>query len=152
VFLGVTKLNVDAKGRIAIPARQRERLLSASAAGLVVTINPRDHCLWLYPDSEWAVIADRVARLPPLKQQNQKLQRLLLGHAQEVEPDGQGRILLAPELRDYARLEKRGALVGQGRRLELWNESDWNSGREAWIEEANLADSDLSQELEDLSL
>lgn len=152
MFLGVATLNLDAKGRIAIPSRQRERLAECCASRLVVTINPREHCLWLFPDNEWAEIADKVARLPTLKKQNQLLQRLLLGHASEVEMDGQGRILLSPELRDYARLDKKVALVGQGRKFELWNDEHWARGRDEWIEQANLTESDLSQELEGLSL
>lgn len=156
MFLGVSTLNLDAKGRLAIPAKQRERLAECCASRVVVTINPTsnpdERCLWLYPENEWSEIARQVSRLPSLKRQNVSLQRLLLGHASELEMDGQGRILLSNELRDYAGLDKRVALVGQGRKFEIWDESRWMGGREEWLAEASRMDSELSAELESLSL
>ena len=152
MFLGVNTLNLDAKGRLAIPAKHRERLAESGGARVVVTVNPREHCLWLYPESEWRDIARKVSRLPTLKRQNQLLQRLLLGHATELEMDGQGRILLANELRDYAEMDKRVALVGQGHKFEIWDEARWMGNREDWLAEANQPDSDLSAELENMAL
>jgi MraZ protein len=77
---------------------------------------------------------------------------LLLGHASEVELDSQGRILLSAELREYASLDKRVALVGEGSRFEIWNEESWLGNREGWLAEANDLDSDLSDELGDMVL
>lgn len=147
MFLGVSTLNLDAKGRLAVPARYRERLRESSASRIVATINPREHCLWLYPETEWREIARKVSRLPTLKKQNQLLQRLLLGHASELEMDGQGRILLSSELREYAGLGKQVALVGQGHKFEIWDQSSWAENREEW-----LTDVELSDELENMAL
>jgi MraZ protein len=152
VFLGVNTLNVDAKGRMAIPAKHRDELASCCASRVVVTINPREHCLWLYPENVWRDIARNLSRLPTLKRQNLVLQRLLLGHASEVELDSQGRILLSTELREYASLDKRVALVGEGSRFEIWNEESWLGNRDGWLAEANDLDSDLSDELGDMVL
>lgn len=152
MFLGVSTLNLDAKGRLAIPAKHRERLTETSGARVVVTVNPREHCLWLYPESEWSEIARKVSRLPTLNRQNQLLQRLLLGHAAELEMDGQGRILLTNELREYAHMDKRVALVGQGHKFEIWDGARWTENREDWLTEANKPDSDLSGELENMAL
>ena len=152
MFLGVNTLNLDTKGRLAIPVKYRDRLLSNGASGIVVTINPQERCLWLYPEAEWQPIAQKVSRLPPLKRQNRQLQRLLLGHASELEMDAQGRVLLNNELREYAGMDKRVALVGQGHKFEIWSGDGWTEGREDWLEEANQPDSDLSEELQNLAL
>lgn len=152
MFLGVNALNLDAKGRLAIPAKYRDDLADCCASRVVATISPWDNCLLLYPDSEWREIARKVSRLPNAKRQNQLLQRLLLGHATELEMDGQGRILLAPALREYASLDKRVALVGQGHKFEIWSEQVWLDKRDAWLAEANDPGSILSDELAELSL
>ncbi len=152
MFLGVSTLNLDAKGRMAIPAKYRDALADCCASRVVVTINPREHCLWLYPETEWAEIARKVARLPTLNRQNQILQRLLLGHASELEMDGQGRILLSAELRDYARLGKKVSLIGQGHKFEIWDAEGMLSEREGWLGEASLTDGEISGELSELRL
>lgn len=152
MFLGVSTINVDAKGRLAVPAKYRERLAGTAAGRVVLTINPLERCLWLYPELEWQEIARKVARLPSLKSQNRTLQRLLLGHASELEMDAQGRLLVSAELRRYAGIGKKAALVGQGQKFEVWDESQWLEQREQWLEEAALPDSELSGELENLAL
>jgi len=152
VFLGVSTLNLDAKGRMAIPAKYRGALTDCCASRVVVTINPREHCLWLYPETEWNEIAREVAALPTLNRQNQILQRLLLGHASELEMDGQGRILLSVELRDYARLGKKVSLIGQGHKFEIWDAEGMQGEREGWLDEASLPAEELSPELTGLRL
>lgn len=152
MFLGVSTLNLDAKGRMAIPAKYRDALAECCASRVVVTINPREHCLWLYPEAEWNDIARKVAQLPTLNRQNLVLQRLLLGHASELEMDGQGRILLSSELREYARLGKKISLIGQGHKFEIWDAGGMLSEREGWLDEASIADEDLSDELSELRL
>ena len=152
MFQGVSTLNLDAKGRLAIPAKYRERLVDQCDSRVVVTINPREHCLWLYPETEWREVARKVSRLPSLKRQNQVLKRLLLGHASELEMDGQGRVLLSNELRHYAELDKRVALVGQGDKFEIWGEPQWTYSRENWVEQVANADGELAEELENLDL
>jgi len=152
VFLGVSTLNLDAKGRMAIPAKYRDALAECCASRVVVTINPREHCLWLYPEAEWNEIARKVAQLPTLNRQNLILQRLLLGHASELEMDGQGRILLSSELREYARLGKKISLIGQGHKFEIWDAGGMLAEREGWLDEASISDEDLSDELSELRL
>ncbi len=152
MFLGVSTLNLDAKGRLAIPAKYRERLAEYCASKIVVTINPREHCLWLFPEPEWKEVARKVSGLPSLKRQNQVLKRLLLGHASELELDSQGRVLLAGELRDYGQFDKRVALVGQGDKFEIWDETRWTTGREGWVDLVANPDMELTEELENLDL
>jgi len=152
VFLGVNTLNLDAKGRLAIPVKYRKELGASDGSGVVVTINPYERCLWLYPESEWQEVAQKVMRLPALKKHNKNLQRLLLGHASELELDGQGRILLSSGLREYADMDKQVALVGQGRKFEIWNEQAWFTKREEWLGDIDQPESEMSEELANLAL
>ena len=117
---------------------------------LVVTVD-RDHCLLLYPLPEWEVLERKLVKLPSLNKQARRLQRLLIGHATEMELDGNGRILLPPPLREFAELDKRIVLIGQGNKFEIWNEAQWGERRDLWLNEVD-GDEDLPGELESLSL
>ena len=135
---------------MAMPTRYRDRLATHCEGQLVITVD-RDHCLLLYPLPEWEEIERKLVRLPSLNKQARRLQRLLIGHATEVELDGNGRILLPPPLREFAELEKRIVLIGQGNKFELWNEVQWNEKRDVWLTETD-GDEALPAELESLSL
>ena len=126
VFRGVSELVLDAKGRIAIPARHREGLAAGSEGRLVITA---DHggCLLIYPQSTWEPIQADLMALPSFDDRIRSVQRLLVGHADDVELDAAGRILIPPALRRYARLDKRVVLVGQGPKLELWDDAKWQA-------------------------
>ncbi len=123
VFRGVTQLAVDAKGRIAIPSRHRDAL-GTNGGRLVVTADP-SRCLLLYPIAAWEPIQARLMALSSFDERIRGLQRLLVGHADDVELDAAGRILVPPALRQYASLDRHVVLVGQGRRFELWDEAAW---------------------------
>jgi len=151
VFRGVNALNLDAKGRMAMPSKYRERLAELCAGQLVVTVDRRDPCLLLYPLPEWEDIERKLARLGNLNPQARRLQRLLIGHATECELDSHGRILLPPPLRQFAKLDKRVALTGQGNKFEIWDEETWNQQRDAWLAEVD-GEGELPPELESLSL
>jgi MraZ protein len=149
MFRGVSQLSLDAKGRIAVPARYRE-LLSTNGEGRMVVTVDRDGCLLLYPAPEWERIEQALMSRPNMNPQVRKLQRLLVGHATECELDGQGRLLLPPPLRDFAGLDKRVVLVGQGNKFEIWDEDAWSRNRELWFGED--ADDALSEALESIAL
>jgi MraZ protein len=149
VFRGVQHINLDAKGRLSVPARQRESLLDISAGSVVVTIDTQSSCLVMYPLREWERVERDVQDLPTLNPAVRRFQRLVLGYASDLDLDSNGRILLPGALREYANLEKRVVLVGQGNKLELWSESLW----EAECEAALAANSgDLPAELMELKL
>lgn len=152
MFRGVTNLSLDAKGRMAVPARYRERLQSESDGRVVVTVD-RDGCLLIYPLREWEAIERELVQLPSLNRQARRLQRLLIGHATECEFDGQGRILVPGPLREFAGIDRRVVLIGQGHKFELWDETTWNERRAAWLaaddEEEGL---ELPAALESLSI
>lgn len=149
MFRGVQHINLDAKGRLSVPARQRESLLDISAGSVVVTIDTQSSCLVMYPLREWERVERDVQDLPTLNPAVRRFQRLVLGYASDLDLDSNGRILLPGALREYANLEKRVVLVGQGNKLELWSESLW----EAECEAALAANSgDLPAELMELKL
>ncbi len=147
---GATKITVDAKGRIAIPTRYREQLITRADGHLVATID-RDNCLLIYPLPDWEEIERKLVRLPALNEQSRRLLRLMVGHATDLDMDGHGRVLLPKELRDFATLERQAMLVGQGNKFELWNEQRWNSRRDEWLASGD-EQAGLPQELESLSL
>ena len=146
---GATKVTLDAKGRLAIPTRYRERLAECCKGQLVVTVD-KDYCLLIYPFPEWEKIEQKLVALPSLHQQARRLQRLMVGYATELDIDGHGRILLPIELREFAGLTKQAILLGQGNKFELWDEDSWNEKRDSWLSADD--DVDLPAELESLSL
>ncbi len=151
MFRGVNTLNLDAKGRMAIPTRYRDRLRDICASQLVITVD-KDHCLLLYPEPEWTVIERKLDSLPSFNKAARILQRLYIGHATELEMDGQGRILVPPELRKFAGLDRRVALVGQGKKFELWDEDIWTGNRDGWLEEVDLENLELPGDMDTLSI
>ncbi|MFV1982426.1 MAG: division/cell wall cluster transcriptional repressor MraZ [Thiohalomonadales bacterium] len=152
MFRGVNTLNLDAKGRMAMPSRYREQISEQSDGKLIVTVD-RDHCLLLYPLPEWEEIERKLVRLPSLNKQARRMQRLLIGHATDCDLDNSGRLLLPPPLREFAELEKRIVLIGQGNKFEIWDEDKWNEKRDDWLKESDDEDDmDLPDELESFSL
>ena len=151
MFRGIVAVNMDAKGRITLPTRFRQRLTDDSEQRLVITIDTSDRCLMMYPLDEWEVIERKLGTLPTFNPAARRIQRLLIGHATEAEVDSSGRVLLPPVLRDYAGLSKKVNLVGQGKKLEIWNEMSWQSGREMWLAEETHHDV-LPEELREISL
>ena len=149
-FRGIKNIAVDAKGRMAMPACHREALLEGCGGRLVVTVD-RDHCLLVYPLPEWEIIENKLIALPSLNKQARQLQRLLIGHAAELEMDAQGRILLPAVLREFAGLKKKAVLIGQGKKLEIWDESTWSEKQEVWMSEVQ-DDDDMHASLDELSL
>jgi MraZ protein len=140
---------LDAKGRLAIPTRYRERIAERCGGQLVATVD-KDYCLLLYPFPDWEVIEQKLVALPSLNKQARRLQRLMVGYATEIDIDGHGRILLPRELREFAGLGRQAILLGQGNKFELWDEESWNEKRDAWLSDDD--ETDLPSELESLSL
>ncbi len=150
MFQGINDLNLDAKGRMSLPARYRDSIQASCEGSLVITVDV-DRCLLLYPAPEWQVIQQKLMALPSINKQVRRLQRLLLGHATECEVDANHRILLPPPLRNFANLTKHAVLIGQGNKFELWDQETWEKMRERWIKEENKL-SDISEALESLSI
>lgn len=152
MFRGINAVNLDVKGRMAMPTRYRIRLQDDAGGQLVVTIDTEQACLLLYPLPAWIEIEQKIEALPSFNPVTRRIQRLLIGHATEVELDSSGRILLPPLLRKYANLNKSLIVVGQGKKFEIWDEDAWNSGRIDWLAEGLGKTAVLPTELQSLSL
>ena len=140
MFRGINSATLDGKGRMALPTRFRESLMVASEGKIVVTIDTGEKCLLLYPLYEWEIVQRKLEGLPNIIENARRLQRLLIGHATDVEMDGQGRILLPAMLREFANLEKKLVLVGQGNKLEIWGADHWQARMDDWLsDESGLA-------------
>jgi MraZ protein len=149
-FRGVSNLSLDAKGRVVLPARYRERLLDICHSEMIVTIDTEQPCLLIYPLPEWELIEEKIEALPSFNPTTRRIQRLLIGHATEVEVDGNGRMLLSNPLREYAQLGKKVVLIGQGKKFELWDEGIWSQRMESWLSEP--ADGQTPDALAELTL
>lgn len=151
VFRGANKVTLDSKGRLAVPTRYRERIVERSNGRLIATVDRADRCLLIYPLPEWEEIELKLRRLPTLNPVARRLQRLMIGHATDLDLDGNGRVLIPPSLREYAQLTRSAMLIGQGNRFELWDEAQWNESREQWLK-VDESTEELPPELGSLSL
>ncbi len=133
-----------------VPVRYRG-LLSAAGEGRVIVTVDRDECLLIYSVPEWERIEQQLNGFPSLHPQVRRLQRLMIGHAEELVLDSHGRLALTPELREFAGLDRAAWLVGQGNKLELWDEARWNIQREAW-KKSEQGVTELAAELSTLKL
>ena len=133
-----------------MPTRHRDRLRELSAGRVVVTVD-RDQCLLIYPTPEWEQIERKLMALPSLQPAARNLQRLMVGHATDLEIDAHGRLLLPAELREFAGLDRHAMLIGQGARFELWDEARWNEKRDSWLK-GDEGSGASSADLDSLSL
>ena len=151
MFRGAAKITLDDKGRLVLPARYRERVFERSKGALVVTVDRDGDCLLIYPLTDWELVERKLMELPSLHPQARRLQRLMVGYATELNLDSHGRMLLPPELREFARLARHALLIGQGTRCELWDEGRWNERRDLWLK-SEAAANELPPELGSLSI
>jgi MraZ protein len=115
---------------------------------LIVTVD-KDQCLLVYPLPDWEELERKLVRLPSMNKVARGIVRIMVGYATEVDMDNNGRILVSKELREFSSLEKRGMLIGQGNKFELWDEATWNEKCDAWLCEED--DGDMPADLESIS-
>jgi MraZ protein len=118
---------------------------------LVVTIDTNHRCLLLYPLAEWEQIERQIESLSSFDPMSQRVKHLLIGHANDIDLDSSGRILLPQEVRQYAQLEKHVCLIGQGKKLEIWDQASWTEQRDHWLTE-NSTEGELPEKLRTLAL
>src|SRR5258708_34644622 len=121
MFQGATELNLDAKGRLAVPTRHRDALQSGEAGKQVLTAHPH-RCVLLYPAPAWEPIRARIMSFPSFDAQTSLWKRLLVGCAEEVELDASGRLFISPELRKFASFAKEAVMVAQASQFENWSQ------------------------------
>lgn len=148
MFSGATSVNLDSKGRMAIPTRYRDAL----SEGMVCTIGLYHSCLSLYSISEWKSIENQLSTLSTIVESERRIKRLLLGYAIECPMDNSGRILLPPTLRTYAKLEKHVMFVGQSNKFEIWDEVIWYQQISEDIAELSADITNLSDNLKNLTI
>ncbi len=123
MFYGETAINLDAKGRLAIPVKYREALADAWKNTFVLTYNAyENNSLWLYSQEQWEKVRDDVMKLSTWDPAHRALQRRLVGSAYHIQPDKGSRILLPATLRQVTKLEKKVVMVGLGDKFEIWDE------------------------------
>jgi len=138
VFLGTHHPKLDDKGRLTLPAKYREAL----AGGLMVT-KGQDHCLYVFPREEFEQIARKVAQAPFANKAVRAWQRYLFAGTDEQQPDGQGRISITSELRQYAGLSKECVVIGAINRLEIWDAQRWQDYLDEHEEEYSAAQEEV---------
>lgn len=152
MFRGLSNLTLDAKGRLAIPTRHRDRLSEPGRGVVVVTLNPLDRCLWIYPLPEWELVESKLMELSDFDRQSRRTKQIMRGHATECELDAQGRILLPPGLREFAALTRDVVLLGQGNKFELWDLEHWNRQCDEWLQSLGTDASPPAEALRNLAL
>ncbi|MBS9781169.1 MAG: division/cell wall cluster transcriptional repressor MraZ [Gammaproteobacteria bacterium] len=145
MFRGATNLSIDSKGRMTVPSKHRDALTK-----LVIAPNPMpdEKCLVVYPLDEWELVEKNIVNQPNTKA-IRRLKRIFIGEAVEYVVDGQGRVLITPELREYAELDKKITLVGQGNKLEIWSDAAWTALHDL-VDDAD-AEAEYIETLEGLS-
>jgi len=134
MFKGISNLSMDVKGRASMPQRYRKYFYSnmKPKSKLVITAD-KDKCLLIYTQKNWAIIEEKLSNLPSYNKEARFVQRLLLGYTTESEIDSQGRFLIPIPLRDYAGIQKKIILLGQGNKFELWAENIWKKNMKSWL-------------------
>ena len=143
MFIGQYNHTIDEKGRMNIPAKYRRDLQQ----GVVVT-RGLDHCLFVYPKSEWEVMAEKLSRLPVSQKKSRAFARLMLAGAMDADLDGQGRVMLPEYLRQYASVKKHVIVAGLYNRLEIWDEDAWREYRT----KTELESDDIAESMNDLDI
>lgn len=157
MYRGSSQLVLDGKGRLSIPAKHRERLAAQSGGNLMLTLDPTQGCLLLYPLPEWEIVERQINALPSMDQIGRQLKTVVVGSAEEVELDSAGRILVGLMLRKYAQLDKEVVMVGQGNKLAIWSADGWkaqldSAARLPDMINAAVRDGTLPEELKGFSL
>jgi MraZ protein len=143
MFIGEYQHNIDQKGRIAVPAKFRPQL----GSGVVVT-RGLDHCLFIYTETEWQELAQKLVALPLTQANSRAFVRLMLAGAMQVSLDSQGRILLPDYLREYAGLNKEAVIAGLFNRVEIWDKQKWQEYKARTEAEAD----EIAEKLTDLDI
>tara|TARA_B110000977_G_C10923453_1_gene434074 strand:- start:459 stop:911 length:453 start_codon:yes stop_codon:yes gene_type:complete len=135
MFKGIHNINLDAKGRLTMPTKYRNTISDQSNGNMVVTIDSEEKCLLLYPATIFSSIEKKINDLPSFTKNHRRIQRLIIGHAEDLELDSSGRILLPKPLRLVAEMSKKITLIGQGQKFEIWSDDIWSNRVNKWRSE-----------------
>ncbi len=143
MLLGEYKHNLDIKGRVAVPAKFREKLVG----GAIIT-RGLDSCLFVFGSKEWEVLAEKLVNLPLAQANSRAFSRLMLAGAMDVELDNQGRILIPDYLRKYADLKKQVVVAGLYSRVEIWDQDNW----EKYKQKTENSSEEIAEKLGELGI
>lgn len=122
MLIGEHRHNIDPKKRVAIPAKFRKEI-----GNKAVVAKGQEQCLFVYPIKEWEKVAEKLSNLPTGPADTRSFVRNLLAGAVDVEIDALGRILIPDYLKEFANLKDKVVIIGMYKRLEIWNEENWNN-------------------------
>jgi len=131
VFSGASQINVDVKGRLAIPKKYREKIARACEGEIVITLAPTGDHIWLYALPAWEDILRKLMALPSEDEASERYRQILIGSADEVTMDSAGRVLISQGLRKRANIDKETWLIGQGHKFQLWRQETWDQRLDA---------------------
>ena len=131
-FRGISNVTLDQRGRFALPTRYRNKIQERSAGSLVVTIDLVNPCVLVYPKPDYEALERQLMAMDNTEAPVRDAQRRLIGFATEMDLDGAGRVLVPGELRDFASIDRKGVLLGQMSKLELWGEALWQEIKQDW--------------------
>jgi MraZ protein len=143
MFIGEYTHSLDTKGRVALPAKFRQKI----SDGAIIT-RGLDHSLFLFNKSDWEVLAQKILALPMTSANSRAFARLMLSGAAEVEFDAQGRVLIPEPLRQYAGLKKQAVFAGVYNRVEIWDEASWKS----YKSKTEASSDDIAEKLGELGI
>lgn len=143
MFMGEYQHSVDNKGRLIIPAKFREDL----GENAVMT-RGLDNCLFLFPQSEWKILEEKLKSLPLTKATARQFVRFFFSGATECDLDRQGRITIPQNLRDYADVDKDVVVIGVSNRIEIWSRGRW----EQYMQEAEEAYEEIAENIVELGI
>jgi MraZ protein len=143
MLLGEYTHNLDTKGRMAIPAKFRQKL----TGGAIIT-RGLDHCLFIFSSQEWEILAQKLIALPLAQANSRAFVRLMLAGATDVELDKQGRILIPDYLREYAGLKKQAIVAGLYNRIEIWDSEAWKQ----YKTKTESASDEIAEKLSELGI
>ena len=126
MFRGANSINLDSKGRIAVPAKYRQCITESTASHMIITCDPYDNCLLIFTLEHWENTEADLQSLSNSKPLHRRLKRIMLSHATEVDMDTNGRLLIPGVLRERAKLQKDVMLIGHGKTFQLWDENQWH--------------------------
>lgn len=139
MFRGVFEHQIDSKGRTSFPAKLKDTLVGAYDERLIIT-SSLDLCLHAYPVREWEALETALARRNPMEPGVKTVMRLYIAPAQECPLDKLGRLLIPPQLRAHAALDKDVIWAGMVKVIELWSKSGWEKAQADARSEANSSD------------
>ena len=152
MFRGINTVSVDAKNRLALPSKTREILRDNQINDLVMTLNPWDRSIWLYPLHEWVRIEEKLSSLNDLNTVTRRTKQIMRGYATDVSLDANGRFVISTEMIKLSKISDDAVVLGQGNKIEIWDSQRWSEERDKWLEGITGSDREDNSSLSDLSL